>query len=229
MKKLLLTLCSGILIFGTAAAQCTSSVDANSEVVQAPTQRNAGNAFYWVCNGGSLTLTGDYNNIWVENGGIASVSGDSNVVYVKEGGKVFIAENYNIVWVDSKVVQAGDYNDNGTFTDKTNCNPAVFQYTSAPANGCDVFANVPEVTVVKDAKIYPSPASDILTIEFPPSNASYRVEIFDMSGKLAMENTFNTSDGKMNLDVSSLTSGQYSLRATSGNILVNKQISIGDR
>ncbi len=227
--KTIFTLLSGIvLLYSQAYSQgCSSSVDANAVVINNQQQINDAVKKYWVCDGGVLILTGDRNTIWVDDGGILSLTGDSNQVYAKENTTITIAENYNFVDIDVKVIQAGNYTDNGVNTTKKNCDPMVFDYTVAPSGGCAT-TGLSEITFVKDAKVYPSPADTKLFVQFPePAGNSYVLEVFDASGKLVLSDpNAITTNSPYELDVSTLSTGIYTLHMRSSNTLVNKQISI---
>jgi len=75
-------------------------------------------------------------------------------------------------------------------------------------------------------KTYPNPAADHLNIEVKDNVAGMQVSIFDLSGKLMIQNRLN--HGVTKVDVSSLNSGIYLLRAfdNHNNILHEEKISI---
>jgi len=233
--KLILALMVGVVfIYGTTYSQpCITTVHANSESIKKGNsgQRNGSNDKYWVCNGGSLILTGDQNYVYVDRGGVLSLSGDSNYVYARfhsvDTTILTIAGNFNFVDVDRRIVQAGNYTDNGTSTTKKNCDPMSFDYSVAPAGGCDFWLGLEGVTVVKAAKIYPSPASDILYLVFPKEEiGEYSIQIYDLMGKLVFSDRGNQSSSQIEIDVSSLPTGTYAVRMESGNVLINEQIIV---
>lgn len=222
--KLIYSISAMLLFFSfEGMSQCSSTVHQNSEVIDASAQRNSSQKKYWVCDGGALNLNGNQNQIWIERGGITSIIGDSNNIYVRETGTIVIAGDYNNLWYDANATVT----DNGTFSTKNECNPAVFDYSVAPASGCEYWASVPDVTFVKDAKIYPNPAREELFVEFPDANSDqYRVEFFDLSGKLIHQETLTSNTTVLSIAVGNLAAGQYNLRVQSGNTLVNQLINI---
>lgn len=94
-----------------------------------------------------------------------------------------------------------------------------------------IVANVSEeVNTIASAKIYPNPATDnalvaIQTLE----NQDVKIEVVNMMGQIVSTLTKeNVEAGRTthNLDVSSLTSGMYTVRISSANGVVSKRLSI---
>ncbi len=228
MKTIITSILAIIFISGSVYSQCTSTVHQNAVAIKTVgDQRNASDKKYWVCDGKSLILTGDYNSIWVDRGGTFSLTGDSNNVFVREGSTVTIAENFNFVYRDVSVKPGVNYFDNGVNTSTSVCSPMIFDYSVAPAGGCEFWMGIEGVTVVKKAKVYPSPANNQITVEFPLDEIeSYAVRIFDISGKLIQNSENQQNTNSITVDVSGLPVGTYTVQVESNNVIVNEQFII---
>lgn len=75
-----------------------------------------------------------------------------------------------------------------------------------------VVEEITEPTVQTDfeAKVYPNPFSNEITVDIENSDREYTLEVFDFSGKLMISN--ESSDPKYQLDLSDLAAAQYLLR-----------------
>ena len=228
MKTIITSILAIIFTSGSVYSQCTSPVHQNAVAIKTVgDQRNTSDKKYWICDGKSLILTGDYNTIWVDRGGTLSLTGDSNYVYARENTKVTISENFNFVWTDVSNKDGTDYFDNGVNTTTQKCSPMIFDYSVAPAGGCVFWMDIEGVTVVKKAKVYPSPANNQITVDFPIDEIdSYAVRIFDMSGKLIQNSENNQNTNQITVDVSRLPVGTYTVQVESNNVLVNEQFVI---
>lgn len=234
MKSTFTLLLCVVFSYNTSYSQaCITTVHSNSEAIKKGNsgQRNGSSDKYWVCNGGSLILNGDRNYVYVDRGGVLSVSGDSNYVYARfhlvDTTILTIAGNYNFVDIDKRIVQAGFYSDNGVNTTKKNCEPMNFDYSVAPSGGCEFWVGLEGVTVVKAAKIYPSPANDILYLVFPKEEiGDYSIQLYDLMGKLVFSNQGNQRSNQIEIDVSALPIGTYIVRMESGNVMINEQIIV---
>lgn len=77
---------------------------------------------------------------------------------------------------------------------------------------------------VKNISVYPNPASDNISVELPNANAA--IELFNMTGQKLEINFVFTGDNSVTADVSSLPSGNYFLKITSGNQQSNVIITV---
>ena len=103
----------------------------------------------------------------------------------------------------------------------------IFDYSVAPAGGCEFWTGIEGVTVVRKANVYPSPANDNITIDFPSEEmSSYTVHIYDMLGKLVQNSESHQNAAPITVDVSKLRVGTYSVQVESNNVLVNEQFVI---
>ena len=65
--------------------------------------------------------------------------------------------------------------------------------------------------VTNSLKIYPNPVNSILTID-NPNNGNSEAKVFDMTGKLIKNVSFNTNDKNISLNVSDLIKGNYIIK-----------------
>ncbi len=67
-------------------------------------------------------------------------------------------------------------------------------------------------------KTYPNPVQDIFTIEFTESqNEPFQIQVFDVTGKLVLENNYEKSTQKVELNCQSLNEGMYFYTITQNN------------
>lgn len=93
-----------------------------------------------------------------------------------------------------------------------------YQVDSIPCGGS--FSAIENSAKFKNIRIFPNPAGNNLNIEIEQEN-DYLVQIFDFSGKLALQKQLNR--GENQIEISFLKSGMYILRAQSSkNIFVGK-------
>jgi len=112
-----------------------------------------------------------------------------------------------------------------------------FGVTVSDANGCSrsnsIFISVPDPAGINELnntshiKIYPVPAKNQLTISSGLFNSgTYRLEIYDMTGRIVMSKLLNTNVTPFILDVSSLMNGDYLLRLSGTNSQETARFSI---
>ncbi|MBS1764698.1 MAG: T9SS type A sorting domain-containing protein [Bacteroidetes bacterium] len=96
-------------------------------------------------------------------------------------------------------------------------------------NGCTAFSDTLAVTGIRELDagllIYPNPVTDVLTIIFPPELADSFIEMYEVSGKRILIQRL-TSEGKLQMNVSSFASGIYYLHITTDNGVVTRKIAI---
>lgn len=66
----------------------------------------------------------------------------------------------------------------------------------------------------ENLKLFPNPASDLITISWPPAKGAYDAQIIDANGRVVA--VFSNVQGTIQRDVSSLESGTYTLQLSSG-------------
>jgi aminopeptidase N len=86
--------------------------------------------------------------------------------------------------------------------------------SDAPTGGCGLATNISYVEKTEQIKVYPNPATNQITIEFPNSiNTKSLIELFDLTGKKVMSSK-QTSQQKMIVHLPHLPQGIYSLKVT---------------
>jgi|ERR1700722_16931352 len=75
-----------------------------------------------------------------------------------------------------------------------------------------------ELTNASDVKIYPVPANNLLNVSINQLAAdTRRLEVYDMMGKMVMQQKLNENTTLINLNITSLTNGNYLLRIVGDN------------
>lgn len=82
---------------------------------------------------------------------------------------------------------------------------------------------IDENVVASEIRVYPNPTTAKLYVELPADNASGVVKCFDNTGRMIMEKEFE-STGKVELDVSSLPQGSYTLKIVIDETVTTKQV-----
>ena len=93
-------------------------------------------------------------------------------------------------------------------------NNAASCYTLRIATGTASFGEE-EIMVNKLINIFPNPVSNVLTINIPDLDKTANIRIFDMYGKLLLQQ--NTSLASTRLDVSALAAGSYMVKIRNNN------------
>ena len=66
--------------------------------------------------------------------------------------------------------------------------------------------------------IYPNPGTGVFTVELPESaEISSNITIYDLTGKVVMQQTLNANTDVIQIDATSLSSGNYILRMQTNN------------
>jgi hypothetical protein len=81
-----------------------------------------------------------------------------------------------------------------------------------------------ELEEAMNFNLYPNPVSDVLNIEYT-FNGPVQVQIFNAMGELVYENN-NTTISRMNVDLSSLSSGLYTLNLIGDNQSTSRTIVV---
>ncbi len=136
------------------AASCTEAgiyeIPASSIVVTTAIENDTDNGTYWVCNGGSLTLSGSFNRVLVDAGGLLTINGNENIAYVLGNAEIVINGDDQTVWLngESKTTVYGANNflyyyktgvllEYGSITKVEDlCGNVELDYSTAPEQGC---------------------------------------------------------------------------------------------
>jgi hypothetical protein len=204
MKKISVFILALILGSGYVFSQCTPILSANSESIKAlGEQRTKSNSFLWVCKGKSLILIGSNNTVYAEDSAAINASGDSNTVYLKQHNTLDISGSNNSVSFNS----TSNFTDNGTFTVKTNCPVMTFNYTVAPATGCDYTAGLETQKALMNFFVHPVPTGTILYLNFDREVENGQVTVYSIDGK--RHSQVSLQSDRKSVDVSDLSAGVY--------------------
>lgn len=76
----------------------------------------------------------------------------------------------------------------------------------------------------QDIAVYPNPTAEVIWVSNSSSLSIEKYSVYDMSGRLVMENSFNPSESK--IDVSHLDNGVYLLQLNSATNSITKKIMV---
>ncbi|MCB0780472.1 MAG: T9SS type A sorting domain-containing protein [Flavobacteriales bacterium] len=170
------------LLPGTAlVAQCTSTVPANATVITSSTAGTVhGNQqVFWVCpEAFQQVFTGSNNRYFIEAGAWVTVNGNANDVYYKGTIPlgIFGSSNYIIATAASAISDQGS----GNTVNACGAGAVVFNYGSAPANGCAIVGI--EEELLSALQLSFDPVQEVLTLNAPNVHVE-RIRVVDMSGR----------------------------------------------
>jgi hypothetical protein len=75
---------------------------------------------------------------------------------------------------------------------------------------------VAELAGAQDLRVYPNPTDALLTIAFDATQGDVRVELMDITGRVVLDRRASAAAGRMDLDVSPLAAGDYTIRVQRG-------------
>ncbi|MEO8068315.1 MAG: T9SS type A sorting domain-containing protein [Flavobacteriales bacterium] len=203
-RTITLSIC---LVASTAAvAQCTSAVPGSVAVINnaSAAQIPGSGGTYWVCGDAFQKIfTGSNNQIWIESGAFVSINGGSNTIYYK-GNFLGVLGSNNTIYAQS----VSSISDQGTNNMITACGTGavVFNYTSAPGNGCSGVGVEEQAEV--ELQLYPNPVDDMLTIISGTAQVE-EVRIADLSGR---EVAVRAGTGLSTIPMTELARGTYLVR-----------------
>ncbi|MEO8068356.1 MAG: T9SS type A sorting domain-containing protein [Flavobacteriales bacterium] len=219
--KQLLTLLALAASSGTAIAQCDSPVPASATVIDTDGVYSIVGA-QWVCGSVTATLGSAFVNAFIE--GNANVTANTNLgVYsVRTGSTLTISGFNNNIYYDPTATIV----DNGTNTMLTVCPDLTFDYTNAPANGCDLSMHVGSLKL-PTITVFPNPTNGILTIT-GGQNLALGVRLIDPSGKVVLDQRPAQANGSssIEMDLGSNAPGIYMLQVTTLGAVLTQRISI---
>ncbi len=84
-----------------------------------------------------------------------------------------------------------------------------------------------ELSDSKDFLIYPNPAKNNIQLDFTNLNEDFdKLTIIDISGKTVLTQSISNNDANMNIDVSSLTNGIYTISIISNEQVLHQKMTI---
>lgn len=87
-------------------------------------------------------------------------------------------------------------------------------------------AAVEDVANLKAIRVYPNPASNLLSVEVEKSNADTRIGLYDLQGRLLQEGTISGNKGRFDFNTSQLATGSYFLRIQSGSTQQIRKVQV---
>lgn len=232
MKKLLLFISISIVTTYAVAQSCGKTLIVSTAIVKtndAP-HVQTGDAL-WICEDRNVDIQGDNNTVYVEKNSLVTLSGDNNTAFVKNGASITITGDGNKVVVDSNVVAANEYDDQGTNTVQTICNPGdtplKFDYKEhTSVTGC-IDTNYTGVATVKEelgVSLYPNPVSTVLNVTVNKKQSLTDYKIYSISGKLVLAGRM--IENPQQIDLSTLEKGLYFIELQSGQNKISRRISV---
>ena len=139
------------------------------------------------------------------------------------------SEPYAFLWTGPEGAFASDQED------VDGLNPGTYQVEVTDANGCSiqltdiVVETIVGVTEFGDKwsiRVYPNPAVDWVTVEFPLVNAALTVELYDATGRLIWQQIAASNGRSLAIPVGNCAAGQYVLRVSDGMLVRNEKLLV---
>jgi hypothetical protein len=109
-------------------------------------------------------------------------------------------------------------------SDAADCYVLKAETSSSPLK---ISAGETDAAEVMDVRLFPNPANQFLTLQFDEETTSeIPVTIFDLEGRETMSTVLPAGETSSQLNISSLTSGMYLVKAVIGNEVVMKKFSV---
>ena len=235
MKKLLLLISISIVSTYMVAQSCGKILIVQTAIVKtndAPHVQTSD--ALWICEDRNVEIQGNLNTVYVEKNTLVTLVGNDNVAYVKKGASITITGDGNTVIVDSNVVAANEYDDQGTNTVQKICNPDPisgtplkfdYQYFTS-TTGCIDTSYTGVQTVEKEIAVtlYPNPVSSVLNVTVNKKDVPSDYKIYSISGKLVMSGRM--VNNPQQIDLSNLEKGLYFIELQSDKGKVSRRISV---
>ncbi|MEM9823962.1 MAG: T9SS type A sorting domain-containing protein [Bacteroidota bacterium] len=101
-----------------------------------------------------------------------------------------------------------------------------YRLTQVDFDGSSTTSNVEvvEVTVVNDIRIFPTKATNFITIDLAEAaETATQIDVFDLLGRLALSNQMGAASNQTQIDVSNLEKGHYFIRMEMDGQLITKR------
>ena len=114
-------------------------------------------------------------------------------------------------------------------------NPGTYQVEVTDANGCSIqltdivvetIVGVTEFGYEWSIRVYPNPAVDWVTVEFPLVNAALTVELYDATGRLIWQQIAASNGRSLAIPVGNCAAGKYVLRVSDGMLVRNEKLLV---
>ena len=126
---------------------------------------------------------------------------------------------------------------NGTLVstdeDPTGLGAGIYDVIVTDANGCtesltiDFMTSVNDPEVVKNIQIYPNPTTTQLFVNIDlPTIEDTQIQLFNLDGKLLLNNNISASQNQIELNVSNFANGIYVLKIAIGDDIVTKRVVV---
>ncbi|PKP48166.1 MAG: hypothetical protein CVT95_04705 [Bacteroidetes bacterium HGW-Bacteroidetes-12] len=109
-------------------------------------------------------------------------------------------------------------------------NPSYSYFGNGTQNGVAFWQGVPvsidELTLENKISLFPNPAINTINIDFASSITVLSYRLVNLLGQTVVESNENSTAGKISVDVSTISKGNYSMVITTSEGVVNKKVVI---
>jgi len=189
----------------TVSNSCGSVADSQSLIVNAPAVAGTISGATYVCMASTITLTdAATGGVWSATNGNATVAA-SIVTGVTPG---YDTINYSV-------------------TNVCGSDTATYVVKVLTVEECDSVSAVNTVVAtISELKMYPNPSTGVFNIELPETG-NVAISIMDFTGKVVMtKNVVNNQPAQTTIDISSLPSGNYIIKADAGDKIFRGKMTL---
>lgn len=225
--KYQIVLCAIILSsFNQVIGQCSPVIPLGSLVI-ADTTGLIGYGLsgfdVWVCKKVQVEIGifADSNSIYIEEEAIGEIIGAGQTIWAKARAVLYLQSEGNTVYYDTNATVVDNAQNNTLIP----CPNMIFDYSQAPAEGCDIKTLVKEVSISKGIKVYPNPNNGTFSINL---NTSERVNltIYNIHGQSFYQTTTSGLD-KVEIKLpAQLSNGIYFLQVVGKGYSSTKKMAV---
>lgn len=206
-----LLLASSLLTSIGVSAQCSTSIGSSTTPITTNmTTLSTGD--FWVCDGLLATDNNTASTIYLEDNASLNCYGCSATIYAKAGTTVNIYSNGTATVYHDAGASVFDV---GGMANVNSCPSVTFDYTNAPGGGCVAGVGITEQSL-GTFSVYPNPNKGQFTIDLSElTEQAAQINIYSIDGRAVY--SANNLGNTLNLDLSELDAGYYSVIISSEN------------
>ncbi len=102
-------------------------------------------------------------------------------------------------------------------------------FCAGPRTEVNVFVGpvgVGEQAGAEGVRVFPNPADAQLTVSFEATRGEVRVELMDITGRVVLDRRASAGAGRMDLDVTNLAAGEYTVRVQRGSDITVQRVMV---
>ena len=197
MKKNLLILLTLNIIGLQIFAQCYKIIPNNANVVSSSLTVNGGFTPQWICPGDTLHSDGGIMFIFIEPGSVMTTGGGIDTIFVRSGGTLIMNGGIHTIFFEPGAILLVT----GGIPYYDTCVAMIFDYSTAPPNGCITGVNTQNKNDVS-VSLFPNPSKGKFNISIGDGQNA-NVEIYNVLNQKVFDTGVFTSKTEIELEQAS--------------------------